>query len=201
MIHKEAVTMTNIETDKITTAKSISVVPVQSPIRDMTPTTPRGILIKKENEFTKDIHNDKVDNTIQHQESETDNKHYNDEHGKENGCTVSVRQQEKVSVCSNWSDDSAGVPETQVEKSASNYPIDMPESTQNIVILPDEDLDEVVQADLRVIKQAWAAMEKGEKPFTPVISQSSKKKIIQLARSVGKSNNTRFRGDTSHRSL
>ncbi|MCI26340.1 hypothetical protein A2U01_0047535, partial [Trifolium medium] len=75
------------------------------------------------------------------------------------------------------------------------------DTTQKIVILPDDEFDEVVRADLQVIKQAWAAMEKGEKPFTPVISKSQKKKIKQLARSVGQPYNTRSRGGTSHMSL
>jgi hypothetical protein len=74
----------------------------------------------------------------------------------------------------------------------------IPGTMQNIRILPDDEFDEVVQADLQVIKQAWAAMEKGEKPFTPVISKSQKKKIKQLARSVGQPYNTRSKGDTSH---
>ncbi|PNX87240.1 hypothetical protein L195_g043326 [Trifolium pratense] len=144
----------NIETDKITTAKSISAVPLRSPISDMT--AAREIL------FTMD--------TVQHQEPETDNKRFNDEH-------------------------------TQVEQSISNYPTAIPETTQNLVILPDEEFDEVVQTDLGVIKQAWAAMEKREKPFTPFISKSQKKKKKQLSRSVGQPYNTCSRGDTSHISL
>jgi hypothetical protein len=59
------------------------------------------------------------------------------------------------------------------------------DTTQNIVILSDDEFGEVVQADLQVIKQAWAVMEKGDKPFILVISKSQKKKIKQLARSVG----------------
>jgi hypothetical protein len=74
----------------------------------------------------------------------------------------------------------------------------IPGTMQNIMILPDDEFDEAVQADLQVIKQAWAAMEKGEKSFTPVISKSQKKKIKQLARSVGQSCNTHSKGDTSH---
>jgi hypothetical protein len=73
-----------------------------------------------------------------------------------------------------------------------------PGTMQNIMILPDDEIDEVVQADLQVIKQAWVTMEKGEKPFTPIISKSQKKKIKQLARSVGQSYNTLSKGDTSH---
>ncbi|MCI57000.1 hypothetical protein A2U01_0078251, partial [Trifolium medium] len=73
----------------------------------------------------------------------------------------------------------------------------IPDTTQKVVILPDEEFDEVVQADLRIIKQAWAAMANGEKPFTPVISKSQKKKIKQLALSVGQPYNTRSRGGTS----
>jgi hypothetical protein len=69
----------------------------------------------------------------------------------------------------------------------------------NIVILPDEDFDEVVQADLQVLKQVWAAMEKGEKPFTPFISKSQKMKR-QSVRSVGQPYNTRSRVDTFHMS-
>jgi predicted adenine nucleotide alpha hydrolase (AANH) superfamily ATPase len=54
----------------------------------------------------------------------------------------------------------------------------------------------VVQADLQVIKQVWAAMEKGEQPFTSVISISQKKMIKQLARSVGQPYNTHSRDGT-----
>ncbi|KAK2383390.1 hypothetical protein QL285_070849 [Trifolium repens] len=36
----------------------------------------------------------------------------------------------------------------------------IPVTMQNIMILPDDEFDEAVQADLQVIKQAWAAMEK-----------------------------------------
>ncbi|MCH79699.1 hypothetical protein A2U01_0000453 [Trifolium medium] len=57
---------------------------------------------------------------------------------------------------------------------ASGCPI--PETTQKVVIVPDEDFDEVVRADLQVLKQVWADMDKGEKPFTPVINNSQKKK-------------------------
>jgi hypothetical protein len=53
----------------------------------------------------------------------------------------------------------------------------IPDTTQKMVILSDDEFDEVVQVDLRVIKQAWTAMEKGEKHFTRVISKSQKKKI------------------------
>ncbi|MCI82296.1 hypothetical protein A2U01_0103570, partial [Trifolium medium] len=51
-----------------------------------------------------------------------------------------------------------------------------------MMILPDEDFDEVVRADLQLIKQAWTNMKKGEKPFTPVLSKSQKKKNKHLAR-------------------
>jgi hypothetical protein len=61
----------------------------------------------------------------------------------------------------------------------------IPDTMQKLVILPDEEFDEVVQVELQVIKQVWAAMEKGEKSFTHVISKSQKKKIKQLAQSVG----------------
>jgi hypothetical protein len=54
---------------------------------------------------------------------------------------------------------------------------------QNVRILRDEDLDEVVKADLQLINQVWADMEKGEKHFTLVINKSERKKITQLARS------------------
>ncbi|MCI40092.1 hypothetical protein A2U01_0061324 [Trifolium medium] len=84
-------------------------------------------------------------------------------------------------------DNSSSVPETQlafgkqangVEVEHPFTPIDIPvleandfdasaraipDTTQTIVIFPDE-FDEVVQADLQIIKQVWAAMEKGEKP-------------------------------------
>ncbi|KAK2357831.1 hypothetical protein QL285_095068 [Trifolium repens] len=111
-------------------------------------------------------------------------------------------------------DNSSNVPDTQltfvkqddaVEVGKVSVPNDfdapafvLPGTMQNIMILPDDEFDEAVQADLQVIKQAWAAMEKGEKSFTPVISKSQKKKIKQLARSVGQSCNTRSKGDTSH---
>jgi hypothetical protein len=63
-------------------------------------------------------------------------------------------EQEKVIFCSDWSDDdSEEVSETQVINSARNYPTAIPETIQNIHILPDEDFDEMVQADLQVIKQ------------------------------------------------
>jgi hypothetical protein len=54
-----------------------------------------------------------------------------------------------------------------------------------MMILPDEDFDEVVRADLHLIKQVWTDMEKSENPFTPVLSKSQRKKIKQLARSRG----------------
>jgi hypothetical protein len=117
-------------------------------------------------------------------------------------------------------DNSSNVPDTQltfvkqddaVEVGKSFTPVDIavsvpndfdafvkPGTMQNIMILPDDEFDEVVQADLQVIKQAWVTMEKGEKPFTPIISKSQKKKIKQLARSVGQSYNTLSKGDTSH---
>jgi hypothetical protein len=56
---------------------------------------------------------------------------------------------------------------------------------QNVRILRDEDLDEVVKANLQLINQVWADMEKCEKHFTLVINKSQRKKIIQLARSRG----------------
>ncbi|PNX80265.1 hypothetical protein L195_g036262 [Trifolium pratense] len=55
-----------IETDKITSAKSISIVPMQSPISNMTTTTSREILIAKENEFMMNIQNDKAKDPVQH---------------------------------------------------------------------------------------------------------------------------------------
>jgi hypothetical protein len=67
-----------------------------------------------------------------------------------------------------------------------------------MMILPDEDIDEVVRADLQLIKQAWADMKTGEKASTPVISKSQRKKIKQLARNRGQSYNTRSMGATSH---
>jgi hypothetical protein len=63
-------------------------------------------------------------------------------------------EQEKVIFCSDWSDDdSEEVSETQVINSAIKYPTAIPETLQNIHILLDEDFDEMVQADLQVIKQ------------------------------------------------
>ncbi|MCH81028.1 sieve element occlusion protein, partial [Trifolium medium] len=113
-----------------------------------------------------DIHNDKADDIVQHQEPETNVKQFIDEH-----------------------DDSEDVPETQVEKSTSSYPTAIPATTQKIVILPD-----LVQTNLRVIKQVWAVMGKGEKSFTPFISKSQKKKKKQLAWSAGQPYNTRSTG-------
>ncbi|GAU22134.1 hypothetical protein TSUD_251620 [Trifolium subterraneum] len=78
----------------------------------------------------------------------------------------------------------------------------IPDITQKIVILSDEEFDEVVGANLQIIKKkAWVAMEKGEKSFTHIISKSQKKKIKKLAQSGRKSYNTRSGGDTSHMSL
>jgi hypothetical protein len=45
----------------------------------------------------------------------------------------------------------------------------------NALILSDEDFDEVVRADIQLIRQAWADMEKAEKPFTPIINKSKKR--------------------------
>jgi hypothetical protein len=53
----------------------------------------------------------------------------------------------------------------------------IPDTTQKMVILSDDEFDEVVQVDLRVMKQVCAAMENGDKPFIIVISKSQKKKI------------------------
>ncbi|KAK2381076.1 hypothetical protein QL285_068716 [Trifolium repens] len=73
----------------------------------------------------------------------------------------------------------------------------IPDTTQQMMILPGEEFDEVVRADLQLIKQVWANMEKGEKPFTPVVSKSQRKKIKQLARSRGPPYTTHSMGDTS----
>jgi hypothetical protein len=54
---------------------------------------PREILITKENKFTMDIHNDKVDDIVQRQERES--KHYNDEYKEVNSYIISVGQQER----------------------------------------------------------------------------------------------------------
>jgi hypothetical protein len=76
------------------------------------------------------------------------------------------------------------IPTTHVKLSIdSDRPI--PNTTQHMMILPDEDFDEVVRADLQLIKQAWVDIKTGEKPFTPVISKSQRKKIKQLARNRG----------------
>jgi hypothetical protein len=76
------------------------------------------------------------------------------------------------------------IPATHVMLSTdSGRPI--PDTTQQMMILPDEDFDEVVRADLHLIKQVWTDMEKSENPFTPVLSKSQRKKIKQLARSRG----------------
>ncbi|MCI72139.1 hypothetical protein A2U01_0093402, partial [Trifolium medium] len=49
------------------------------------------------------------------------------------------------------------------------------EITQKVVMVPDEDFDEAVKADLQVIKQVWTDMDKGGKAFTPFITKSQKK--------------------------
>jgi uncharacterized protein YfeS len=36
------------------------------------------------------------------------------------------------------------------------------DTTQKIVILPDDEFDEVVRADLHMIKQTWVVIEKGD---------------------------------------
>ncbi|PNX84066.1 hypothetical protein L195_g040119 [Trifolium pratense] len=82
-------------------------------------------------------------------------------------------------------------PETQMLSVDSGRAI--PDTTQNILILPNEEFDEVVRADLQLIKQAWAAAEKGEE-FILVINKSRQKKIKQLARSRGQPYNTRSTG-------
>jgi hypothetical protein len=74
----------------------------------------------------------------------------------------------------------------------------IPDTTQQMMILPDEDFDDVVRADLKLIKQVWAEMATGEKSFTPVVSKSQRKKIKQLARNRGQPYNTRSMGATSH---
>ncbi|MCH96417.1 hypothetical protein A2U01_0017403, partial [Trifolium medium] len=56
-----------------------------------------------------------------------------------------------------------------IEVSVANFDAParaIPDTTQKIVILPDDEFDEVVQANLQVIKQAWAVIKKGETPFT-----------------------------------
>ncbi|XP_045829142.1 uncharacterized protein LOC123920859 [Trifolium pratense] len=134
---------------------------------------------------------------------------------------VTVTKQDFDQEAEETTDNSSSVPDTQPVKQADAVeiencftPIDItvtetndfdasahaiPDTTQKIVILPYEEFDEVVKADLRLIKQVWAAAANREK-FTPVISKSKAKKIRQLARSVGQPYNTRFRGGTSHRS-
>jgi hypothetical protein len=72
------------------------------------------------------------------------------------------------------------------------------DTTQQMMILSDEDFDDVVKADLKLIKQAWADMATGEKSFTPVVSKSQRKKIKQLARNCRQPYNTGSMGVTSH---
>jgi hypothetical protein len=60
----------------------------------------------------------------------------------------------------------------------------IPETMQNVRILPDEDFDEVLRAYLQLMKQVWDDMKKVEKSFTPVINKSQRKNIKQLARSI-----------------
>ncbi|MCI28804.1 hypothetical protein A2U01_0050006, partial [Trifolium medium] len=70
----EIVSAANIEIDNFTAEKSVFAVPVQSPIPGMIEAAPGEILMTKENEFTMDIHHDKADDSVQHQEPKTDNK-------------------------------------------------------------------------------------------------------------------------------
>ncbi|MCH95218.1 hypothetical protein A2U01_0016193, partial [Trifolium medium] len=100
----------------------------------------------------------------------------------------------------------AWVDMAEAEKEAVNVMLSddsgcaIPETTQKVVIVSDEDFDEVVRADLQVFKQ-WADMDKSEKSFTPVINKNQTKKLKQLARSVWKPYSTHSRGVTSHMSL
>ncbi|PNX77385.1 putative NBS resistance protein, partial [Trifolium pratense] len=52
----------------------------------------------------------------------------------------------------------------------------IPDTKQNIVILPDDEFDEVVQANLQVIKQVWTTMEKGEKPSTLLFLKAKRRR-------------------------
>ncbi|MCH84725.1 hypothetical protein A2U01_0005560 [Trifolium medium] len=63
---------------------------------------------------------------------------------------------------------------------------------QEIIIVPeteitrvvnDDEFDEEVQNDLKVVKQLWANMAEHEKPFTPFVLRSRKKKDKQKVRS------------------
>jgi hypothetical protein len=74
----------------------------------------------------------------------------------------------------------------------------IPDTTQQMMILLDENFDDVVRAYLKLIKQAWADMATGEKSFTPVVSKSQRKKIKQLARNCRQPYNTGSMGVTSH---
>ncbi|MCI59923.1 hypothetical protein A2U01_0081178, partial [Trifolium medium] len=49
-------------------------------------------------------------------------------------------------------------------------------ATQNTRVVNDVEFDEEVQKELKVVKQLWANMVEQEKPFTPFVSRSQKKK-------------------------
>jgi hypothetical protein len=56
---------------------------------------------------------------------------------------------------------------------------------QNIVIVRDDDLAEVANAEIQVLKQVWVDMAEGEKPFTLHLTKNQKNKNKILAITVG----------------
>jgi hypothetical protein len=73
--------------------------------------------------------------------------------------------------------------------------------TQITRVVNDEEFDEQMQNELKVVKQLWANMAEQEKPFTPFVSKSRKKKDKQKVRSACQPYNTRSKGAPSHRSF
>jgi hypothetical protein len=72
--------------------------------------------------------------------------------------------------------------------------------TQITRVVNDEEFADDVQKELQVVKQLWADMTENEKPFTPFISMSQKKKEKQRVRSAAQPYHTRSKGAPPHRS-
>jgi hypothetical protein len=68
-------------------------------------------------------------------------------------------------------------------------------------VVNDEDFDAIVQKDLQVVKQIWADMAENEKPFTPFVSKSQRKRNNQKVRSAGQPYQTRSKGAPTNMSL
>jgi hypothetical protein len=64
-------------------------------------------------------------------------------------------------------------------------------------VVNDEEFDEQVQNELKVMKKLRADMEE-QKPFRPLVSRSWKKEDKQKLRSVGQPYNTQSKGTPSH---